>query len=116
MAYFGTRYDFNESRLRPAEPMPAQLLPLRAIAADFAGLDVHALQHALVTEYTEGAELDCHRDRLDFDDVIGFSFGATCSLRMRRRTPTGWDRTAARLEPRSVYLLRGAVRSEWSIA
>jgi alkylated DNA repair dioxygenase AlkB len=113
VVYFGIRYDFNESKLFPAEQIPAVLLPLRAVAADFAGLDAQALQHALVTEYAPGAGIGWHKDRPDFADVIGVSFGSSCWFRLRRRTDRGWDRAAALLEPRSAYLLRGAVRSDW---
>ena len=44
---FGTRYDFNGGGLKPAEPMPPFLLPLRERAAAFAGLAPERLAHAL---------------------------------------------------------------------
>src|SRR3982074_3192527 len=43
---FGWQYDFAASRVRPAQDLPAFLLPLRDHAAAFAGLDPMALEHA----------------------------------------------------------------------
>src|SRR5213075_1333278 len=41
---FGWRYDFNDSRIHEAPPIPEFLLPLRARAAGFAGLDEDRLE------------------------------------------------------------------------
>ncbi len=70
---FGLRYDFTGDGLKVAEPMPAFLLPLRERAAAFAGLRPDSLQHALVTEYQKGVSIGWHRDRPNYDDVIGIS-------------------------------------------
>src|SRR5688500_5179128 len=64
---FGWKYDFNDRRLQKADDMPAFLLPLRARAAAFAGLEPTAFQHALVTEYSPGAAIGWHRDKAVFD-------------------------------------------------
>ena len=48
-----------------------------------------------------------------FGDVIGVSFASACRFRFRRKRGSGWERAAVTLEPRSAYLLRGPVRSEW---
>ena len=110
---FGSQYDFAASRVRPAQDLPAFLLPLRDHAAAFAGLDPMALEHALVTEYSPGAGIGWHRDRPVFDDVIGISLAAPCRFRLRRKQGTTWRRAALNLEPRSAYLLRGPVRRSW---
>ncbi|MBV8888891.1 MAG: alpha-ketoglutarate-dependent dioxygenase AlkB [Alphaproteobacteria bacterium] len=110
---FGLSYDFNERRARRADPIPAFLGPLRDRAAEYAGLAPAGIEHALVTEYTPGAAIGWHRDRPQFDDVIGISLAAACRFRFRRRLGTGWQRAAVVLEPRSVYLLRGPVRTDW---
>jgi alkylated DNA repair dioxygenase AlkB len=110
---FGTRYDFNGGGLKPAEPMPPYLLPLRERAAAFAGLEPERLAHALVTEYRPGTAIGWHRDRPQYDDVIGVSLVSSCTFRMRRKRGTGWERAALRLDRRSVYLLRGPSREEW---
>ena len=48
---FGWRYDFDRARFEESDPIPDFLVPLKARAADFAGLDADAIAHALVTEY-----------------------------------------------------------------
>ncbi len=113
VASFGTRYDFNGGGLQKAEPMPPYLLPLRERAAGFAGLAPERLAHALITEYRPGTAIGWHRDRPNYDDVIGISLLSPCTFRMRRKRGTGWERAALRLPRRSVYLLRGPSREEW---
>lgn len=110
---FGHRYDFSRERLETAEPIPDFLLPLRAAAADFAGLEADRLEHALVTEYAPGAGIGWHRDKAHFDEVIGISLLEPCRLRFRRRSASGWERCSVPLEPRSAYLLTGRARDDW---
>jgi alkylated DNA repair dioxygenase AlkB len=110
---FGTRYDFNGGGLKAAEPMPEFLLPLRERASAFAGLAPDRLAHALITEYQPGTAIGWHRDRPNYDDVIGISLLSPCTFRMRRKRGAGWERAALRLDRRSVYLLRGPSREEW---
>ena len=80
---YGLRYDFADSRLHVAEPIPGFLLPLRDRAAAFAGLDPEVVEHALVTEYAPGAAIGWHRDRPVYGDVIGVSFLSPCRFRFR---------------------------------
>jgi alkylated DNA repair dioxygenase AlkB len=110
---FGFRYDFNGGGLMEAEPMPPFLLPVRDRAAAFAGLAPECLQHVLITEYRPGAAIGWHRDRANFDDVIGVSLLSPCTFRMRRGRGSDWERAAMRLDRRSVYLMRGPARDEW---
>ena len=44
---FGWRYDFDEAKLREADPVPEIFHPLRAKAALFAGLDARAFEQLL---------------------------------------------------------------------
>ena len=111
---FGWRYDFNGGGLQQAGEIPAFLWPLRARAAEFAGLDPSALQHALLIEYAPGAGIGWHRDRPAFDDVIGISLLSRCTFRLRRKAGgEKWERRSLEAKPRSAYLLRGPSRSEW---
>jgi len=110
---FGLHYDFGDMKVHESGPIPEFLLPLRDRAAGFAGVDAEALRHALVTEYAPGAPIGWHRDRPVFGEVIGVSFASACRFRFRRKRGSGWERAAVTLEPRSAYLLRGAVRTEW---
>jgi alkylated DNA repair dioxygenase AlkB len=111
---FGWRYDFNEGGLKPAEAFPEWLTPLAEGAAAFAGLPGGAFAHALLTEYAPGAAIGWHRDRPQFEDVVGISLLAPCRFRFRLKQPGGgWRRAAFTVEPRSVYLLRGPARRLW---
>jgi alkylated DNA repair dioxygenase AlkB len=110
---YGMHYDFADMKMHRVEDIPEFLRPLRARAASFAGLAPARLEHALVTEYTPGAAIGWHRDRPVFGDVIGVSFASACRFRFRRKRGSGWERAAVTLEPRSAYLLRGPVRTEW---
>jgi alkylated DNA repair dioxygenase AlkB len=110
---FGHQYRFDGSGLAEAEPIPDWLLPLRARAAAFAGLEPDALVHALLIEYAEGAGLGWHRDRPVFGDVIGVSLLSEAPLRFRRRAGDKWQRFTLQAGPRSAYCLRGAARAEW---
>ena len=110
---FGSRYDYSRERVEAAPPIPDFLAPLRAAAAGFAGLEPDQLEHVLVTEYAPGAGIGWHRDKPQFDQVVGVSLLAPCVLRFRRRTERGWDRRSLALEPRSAYLLSGPAREVW---
>jgi alkylated DNA repair dioxygenase AlkB len=110
---FGWRYDYAGQRLREANALPDLLLPLRQRAADIAGLPAESLKQALVTEYEAGAAIGWHRDKPMFGEVVALSFLSPCRLRLRRRRPDGWERHALDVEPRSAYVLRGAVRQDW---
>lgn len=110
---FGWKYDFATSQLKRADDIPEFILPLRQSAAHFAGLDASSLPHVLVTEYSPGAAIGWHRDKAVFGDVIGVSLLAPATFRLRRRIGGAWERASIMVEPRSVYLLRGAARTEW---
>ena len=110
---FGWRYDFNGGGLQKADDIPAFLLRVRNKAAAFAQIAAANLQQALVTEYRPGAAIGWHQDRSVFGDVIGLSLRSACTFRLRRRTGANWQRTSLSIEPRSIYLLRGASRNEW---
>jgi DNA oxidative demethylase len=110
---FGWSYRFDGSGLAETAPIPEWLLPVRARAAAFAGLEADALEHALLIRYGEGAGLGWHRDRPVFGEVIGISLLSTAPLRFRRRSAEKWERFILAAEPRSIYLLSGPARSEW---
>jgi alkylated DNA repair dioxygenase AlkB len=110
---FGWRYAFDGSGLGRSDPIPDFLLPIRERAAAFAGLEPGLLEHVLLTEYAPGAGIGWHRDRSVFGETIGISLLAPGRLRFRRRLGDKWQRAALIAEPRSIYLLRGASRSEW---
>jgi alkylated DNA repair dioxygenase AlkB len=110
---FGSRYDYSARSLQSAAPIPDFLLPLRDRAAGFADIAPASIAHVLVTEYAPGAGIGWHRDKPDFDDVIGISLLVPCTLRFRRKDGAGWKRATRRIAARSAYLLRGPARHEW---
>jgi alkylated DNA repair protein (DNA oxidative demethylase) len=110
---FGWRYDFNQARVERAPPIPEFLLPLRARAADFAGLEPAAFEQALVIRYDVGAGIGWHRDRPAFDRVFGLSLLSPCVLRFRRRRGAAFERFSLDASPRSAYLLDGEIRQGW---
>ncbi len=112
-ASFGWRYDFAGASLNEADPLPEFVLPLRARAAEFAGLAPEKLVHALFTEYSPGTPIGWHRDKSVFGDVIGISLLSPCTFRFRRSTAAGWERYTYEPKPRSGYLLRGPARTDW---
>lgn len=113
---FGWRYDFDDASLTPAEPIPEWLRPLRAKAARFAGTAPGAFVHVLLARYDPGAGIGWHRDRPQFEQVVGVSLGSAAMLRFRQRTDGGFRRANVRLEPRSAYLLSGDVRTNGNTA
>lgn len=110
---FGWRYDFDDRSFAPAEPIPAWLLPLRDNTGDFAGIEPSDFVHVLITRYDPGAGIGWHRDRPQFEKVVGVSLGAPAMLRFRQRSDTGFRRAGLQLHPRSAYLLSGEVRERW---
>jgi alkylated DNA repair protein (DNA oxidative demethylase) len=112
-ASYGWRYDFDDASFSPAEAIPDWLLPLRAKAARFAGLQPDELVQALLIRYDPGAGIGWHRDRPVFEHVLGISLGAPATMRFRRRRRGGYDRMSALLAPRSIYHLAGEARHEW---
>jgi alkylated DNA repair dioxygenase AlkB len=110
---FGFAFDFEAGRIAPAEPIPDWLGPLRRRAADFAGLPHNYFLQALVIRYDAGAGIGWHRDRPQFDQVVGISLGAPATLAFRQRTATGFRRAKLPLAPRSAYHLAGEARSTW---
>ncbi len=110
---YGWHYDFESGRFAPTLPMPSWLEPLRERAAQASGLAASLLVQALLIRYDPGASIGWHRDRPVFADVIGISLGASATLRLRRRTASGFERSAQPLDPRSLYRLSGPARHLW---
>jgi alkylated DNA repair dioxygenase AlkB len=110
---FGWRYDFDAAQFGPAEPVPEFLLPLRARAAAFAGVEAGDLVQASIIRYDPGAGIGWHIDRPEFGDVLGLSLGATATMRFRRRREHGFDRAALPLPPGSLYHIAGEARRAW---
>lgn len=110
---FGWHYDFSQSRLQKTEEVPLFLQPVRERAAAFANLTPEDLPHVLVTEYSPGAAIGWHRDKGVFDEVVGISLLSPCNFRFRRKAGSTWERYSLAVDPRSIYILRSAARTDW---
>ena len=110
---FGFRYDYGSRRVVEAPPLPPFLDPLRRKIAEAFGRPAEAFEQVLVNEYRPGAGIGWHRDKAQFDEVVGVSLLAPCTFRFRRKSGEGWDRVSLAVAPRSAYLLSGPSRTVW---
>jgi alkylated DNA repair dioxygenase AlkB len=110
---FGWRYDYARRVAEPAAEIPDFLLPVRDMAARFAGLPAEEFGQVLVTEYSPGAGIGWHRDKGVYGEVLGISLLSACVLRFRRVVAGGWERWNITPAPRSIYLLQGHARNVW---
>ena len=110
---YGWSYDFDAGCLRRCDPLPGWLLPFRDRAADFARLPRDDLVQALLIRYDPGAGIGWHKDRPNFEHVVGVSLGAPATMRFRRRRDGGFERATMPLVPRGAYQLRGEARNDW---
>jgi alkylated DNA repair dioxygenase AlkB len=110
---FGYRYDNDHRAVVEAALFPSFLLSLRRKVAETFGRQADAFRQVLINEYRQGAGIAWHRDKAQFDEVVGVSLLALCSLRFRRKAGDGWERASLKVEPRSAYLLSGPARAVW---
>lgn len=113
VAWFGFRYDYTEQKLRQAEPIPDWLAPITREAEAFAGLPPGSVRQILCTEYDVGVGIGWHRDKPQFDRILGLSLGADCKFRFRRRSGEKWQRYTLAAERRSIYMMEAEVRQQW---
>ena len=116
---YGGQYDFSAQKLEEAQPLPPWLDPLRERVGAWAGIAPEAFTQALIAEYAPGTPLGWHRDVPDFEDVVGVSLLNDAVMRFRPYPPesgTRADVLKMTLQPRSIYLLRGASRWGWQHA
>ncbi|MGO4567611.1 alpha-ketoglutarate-dependent dioxygenase AlkB [Rhizobium sp. 2YAF20] len=110
---YGWKYDFDAQRVRKGDDIPPFLLPARALAGSFAGIDPDRLEQALVTEYGPGAPIGWHKDKPVFGRVVGISLLSPCIFRLRRRHGDKWQRSSIMVEPGSAYVMAGDARTLW---
>ncbi len=112
--HFGLDYDYERRGLiEAADPVPEWLEPVRAHAADLAGVVPSELVEALVQRYPEGAQIGWHRDAPAFGIVVGVSLLSASRMRFRRDVGGVRHTYEVTLEPRSGYVLAGAARTAW---
>jgi alkylated DNA repair dioxygenase AlkB len=114
------RYDAGDDDLAPAGLPPPLLESLRQRVAEFVSIRPEAFVHLLVSEYQTGTPIGWHRDKPQYGIVAGVSLGSRARMRFRPLPAPGeWTRVDPKslivldLEPRSIYLMRGDIRSRW---
>jgi alkylated DNA repair dioxygenase AlkB len=114
---YGGKFDYTNNVLRPTDPIPELLLPLRDKMARWVGVPAEDFVHGLVSEYRPGTPLGWHRDVPDFEVIVGVSLLATARMRLRPYKPgernLAKDVITLELEPRSAYSIQGTARWEW---
>lgn len=110
---FGYRYDYDSRAVVESAPFPAFLEPLRRRVGAIFDRPAEAFRQVLINEYRSGAGIGWHRDKAQFDEVVGVSLLHPCNLRFRRKSGASWERASLKVEPRSAYLLSGPARREW---
>jgi alkylated DNA repair dioxygenase AlkB len=113
VASFGFRYDYEQRKLREADPIPTWLTPIIAAVEKFGDLPGGSVRQILCTEYDVGVGIGWHRDKPHFDKVFGLSLEASCRFRIRRAVGDKWERFALAAEPRSLYMMSGESRHVW---
>jgi len=110
---FGDRYDYDRGAVVETTSFPPFLLALRSKVAETFGGPAVSFRQVLINEYRPGAGIGWHRDKAQFDEVVGVSLLHPCALRFRRKAGDIWERASLKVEPRSAYLLSGAARTLW---
>jgi alkylated DNA repair dioxygenase AlkB len=110
---FGYRYDYDRRAVVEAAPFPSFLDLLRRKVAALFDRPAESFRQVLINEYRPGAGIGWHRDKAQFDEVVGVSLLHPCVLRFRRKAGETWDRASLTVEPRSAYLLSGPARTVW---
>jgi alkylated DNA repair dioxygenase AlkB len=115
--HFGRNYEYESARIGAAPPIPEFLVTLRKRIAEFTKCSPAEFAEVLVTEYPAGAGIGWHRDAPAFDFIVGISLLSECTMKFRPwpppRTPQPQKSVSLLLEPRSIYVLRGPVRTQW---
>jgi len=109
---FGLGYDYARRAVKVTDGFPAFVADLRNKVAKFAGRKVDEFQQGGVNEYPPGLGSAGIRTS-QFGVIVGVSFLAPATMRFRRAEGGGWIRASQRLEPRSIYILEGEVRTAW---
>jgi alkylated DNA repair dioxygenase AlkB len=115
---YGVNYDINTREpSETAQHIPEFLLNVRERAAEFAGVRADELVQAMVSEYSVGTPIGWHRDAPQFGVIVGISLGSACRMRLKPYPAQGRILSAQtlsiRLEPRSIYVMKGDARSKW---
>jgi alkylated DNA repair dioxygenase AlkB len=110
-----TRYDASDGESFSSGPLPPFLSALLDKVATWIDVPANTFVHALVSEYRPGTPIGWHRDKPVYGIVVGISMHGWGRMRFRpiAATPDAKDVVVLNLEPRSAYVMRGAIRWDW---
>jgi alkylated DNA repair protein (DNA oxidative demethylase) len=113
IARFGVDYGPIGGNHHKVQPLSPELIWLRERATKTAGLSGKDFVASVVTQYSPGATIGWHSDMTMFGPVVfGISLEGSCIFKLRPKIDR--DKVLSmRLEPRSLYVMEGDVRSEW---
>ncbi len=112
---FGWSYDFERKKFIPGPPLPHFLKKFQRKIAKWLDIPPSRVAEALVTEYPPGTAIGWHRDREEFEHIVGLSLSGWCRMRFRPLSKIGDAKAvvSAELEPRSAYIMQKDVRWKW---
>jgi alkylated DNA repair dioxygenase AlkB len=103
---FGYRYDYDHCAVVGLRRFPCFSFPCEQGCRDIRPVSGSPPPSA-DQRVSTGAGIGRHRDKTQFDEVVGVSLLAPCALRFRRKDAETWDRVSLAVEPCSAYLLSG---------
>lgn len=116
VASFGFDYSFDKKALSKGKPIPKEFDPLIEKTAQRFSIPINEIAELLIIEYPPGAVVNWHRDAPPFDAIAGISLKTDCTFKFRPYDKSKQGRGSVRsypLKKRSVYLMKGEVRSDW---
>jgi alkylated DNA repair dioxygenase AlkB len=108
-ASYGYKYDYATDSFRKCPEMPEAFLRLREKAAALAGVRPDDIPEVLLNRYEEGAVIQPHRDKPQWEHVVGISLGEAVPMHFTR----DGEAIDVMLPPRSMYLLADDARYVW---
>ncbi|MBA2650513.1 MAG: alpha-ketoglutarate-dependent dioxygenase AlkB [Legionella sp.] len=112
VVHFGLHYEYNKRTVQPTIPAPDFLKDLITRGAELVHQPLDVIAEILITEYTQHAGINWHRDATVFKEIIGISLGSASVIYFRKRCDHK-EQIKLMLEPGSVYVLKDAVRWDW---
>ena len=107
--HYGSAYG-QEGRTKPGPlPLWIEVIARRIVSA---GLFTRMPVQALVNEYQPGQGISAHKDYEPFDEVASLSLASGCLMEFAKLSGRG--RQSLWLERRSLVVLTGAARHEWT--
>jgi DNA oxidative demethylase len=110
---FGHDYGPVGGSHHQVQPLPTELIRLRNVCAEIAGLEAEQFIASVVTRYPVGATIGWHSDMTIFGPVVfGISLNSACLFKLRPKE-NRQKIFRMTLEPGSLYVMEGRIRSDW---